>query len=178
MKQPKGFTLIEVLIVLTIMAILGAVAVSRYNGYFERGRETAVRSLLHNLVLAQATLKTNVMNPDFVAVDGVGAPTGIAKLAEYGFRPDPQVGFVGIPYDGEEPGGFLLFGAHVSPGARIFVFNFVPQAGVRAFDPAAGYAGALPASIRAYEWLGATANGVASLTLDPVTGLVSGVTRP
>lgn len=178
MKQPKGFTLIEVLIVLTIMAILAAIAVGRYNGYVERGRETAVRSLLHNLVLAQTTLKTNVMNQDFVAVDGAGASTGIAKLAEYGFRPDPQVGFVGIHYDGEEPGGFLLFGAHVSPGARIFVFNFVPRAGVRAFDPAAGYAGALPASIRAYEWQGTTANGVASLTLDPVTSLVSGVTKP
>lgn len=178
MKTRKGFTLIEVMIVVAIMAILAVVAVTRYNSYLARSRETAVRSLLHNLVLAQTTLKTNVLTQDFVPVDGVTAPDGIAKLAEYGFRPDPQVGFVGIPYDGEAPGGFLLFGAHVSQGARVFVFNFVPRAGVRAFDPAAGYAGALPVSIRAYEWQGSTATGVASLTLDPATGLVSGVTKP
>lgn len=178
MKTKKGFTLIEVMIVVAIMAILAMVAVVRYNTYLERSRESAVQGLLRNLVLAQTTLKTNIVGSDFLPVNGASAMDNIAKLAEYGFRPDPQVGFVGIPYDGEEPGGFLLFGAHVTRGARVFVFNFVPRAGVRAFDPAAGYAGALPVAIRAYEWQGATATGVASLTLDPATGLVSGVTRP
>lgn len=174
----KGFTLIEIMIVVAIMAILALIAVGRYNAYVERSRESAVQSLLRNLVLAQTTLKTNAEATDFLPVDGVSAVDNIAKLAEYGFRPDPQVGFVGIPFDGEAPGGFLLFGAHISKGARVFVFNFVPRAGVRLFDPSAGYAVALPTAIRAYQWQGTSVTGVASLTLDPATGLVSGVTHP
>ena len=176
----KGFTLVEIMIVVAIMAILAMIAVLRYSSYVERSRESAVQSLLRNLVLAQTTLKTNAEATDFLPVDGASAVVNIGKLAEYGFRPDPQVGFVGIPYDGEEVGGFLLFGAHITKGARVFVFNFVPRAGVRLFDPTAGYAVALPTAIRAYEWQGATssATGVASLTLDPATGLVSGVTHP
>lgn len=178
MKTLKGFTLIEVMIVVAIMAILAMVAVVRYNTYVDRSRESAVQSLLRNLVLAQTTLVTNGTGVDFLPVSGVSAMDNIATLASFGFRPDPQVGFVGIPFDGEQPGGFLLFGAHVTTGAKVFVFNFVPRAGVRAFDPTAAYAVALPPDIRAYRWQGAAATGVASLTLDPATGLVSGVTRP
>lgn len=174
----KGFTLIEIMIVVAIMAILAMIAVAKYTSYVDRSRESAVQSLLRNLVLAQTTLKSNADSTDFLPVDGASAVDNIGKLAEYGFRPDPQVGFVGIPFDGEELGGFLLFGAHVTKGAKVFVFNFVPRAGVRLYDPTAGYAVALPSSIKAYQWHGTSATGVASLTLDPVTGLVSGVTRP
>ena len=176
--QKNGFTLIEVMIVVTIIAILALIAVPKYLTYVERGRESAVQSLLRNLAMAEMMVKSNAEYDIFLPVtDPVGA-ANLIKLAEYGFRPDPQVGLAGIPYNGEEAGGFLLFAAYANQGARIFVYNFVPLAGVRLYSPTAAYAPALPAIIRAYNWQGGNAAVVASLTLDPANGVVSAITRP
>lgn len=176
--QKNGFTLIEVMIVVAIIAILALIAVPKYLTYVERSRESAVQSLLHNLALAQMTLNSSSEGSGFLPVTDPGGAANVIKLAEFGFRPDSQVGFAGIPFDGEEAGGFLLFGAYVNRGARILVYNFVPLSGVRLYRPTAAYAPALPATIRAYEWQNGSANPVATLTLDPANGVVSSITRP
>ena len=53
MRNSKGFTLIEVMIVVAIIAILVALAVPAYNGYVERARRADGKSALLNLHLEQ-----------------------------------------------------------------------------------------------------------------------------
>lgn len=177
MKQPKGFTLIELMIVVTVMAILSAIAISRYTSYVERSRESAARSLLQGLVLAQSSLKTNVEENDFIPIHGPTAPASIYKLTSYGFRPDPQVGFAALSYIHGSGGAFIVFGASANVGARIFVFNFIPRAGVRPFEPTEDYAAVLPATMDVYEWRDGTVITTYTLNLDATTGRVTAVTR-
>jgi prepilin-type N-terminal cleavage/methylation domain-containing protein len=180
MAAKRGFTLIELMIVVAIMAILAMIAAARYLTYLERARESAARTLLQNLALAEFTLKTNPMaEADFLPVTGFDAATkaNLKTLGESGFRPDEQIAFTAVPFDGEVPGGFLLFAAHISLGARVFVYNFVPLNGVRLMDPSGAYAVALPGTIHAYRWDGSDINLAATLEIDPGAGLVTEVTK-
>ena len=53
MKQPNGFTLIEVLIVTVVLGILAALAIPRYSKARQNGYIAAVRSDLENMALSQ-----------------------------------------------------------------------------------------------------------------------------
>ena len=177
----KAFTLIEVMVVVAILSILAMIAVARYQSYLERARESAAQSLLQNLALAEFTLKSNPLaEADFLPVAGFDAATknSLIALGDCGFRPDDQIAFIAAPFTGETPGGFLLFAAHASVGARVFVYNFVPLNGVRLMDPGAPYAVALPATIHAYRWKsGPDIELAATLRIDTGTGLVSEAAR-
>lgn len=59
-KKEKGFTLIEVMIVVTIMAILGAIGVPQFLAYRTRSYNTAAKSVVHNLGGDQANLNAEV----------------------------------------------------------------------------------------------------------------------
>jgi type II secretion system protein G len=52
MKQKKGFTLIEVLVVLGIIGIMAVFLVSNILGAQDRAKETAVKAVMHNVQLA------------------------------------------------------------------------------------------------------------------------------
>lgn len=52
-KKHKGFSLIELLVVVAIIAILSAVGIPAYNGYITDSRRVAATNALRNIYLAQ-----------------------------------------------------------------------------------------------------------------------------
>lgn len=58
-KSSQGFTLIEVMIVVAIVAILAAIAVPNYSRYVERGRRAEARELLMRVAAAEERYYTN-----------------------------------------------------------------------------------------------------------------------
>lgn len=52
MRKEKGFTLIELMVVIVIIAILAAVALPNFMGATERARESAVRSAMKTIQTA------------------------------------------------------------------------------------------------------------------------------
>ena len=73
-KQKKsytlGFTLIELMITVAIIAIIAAIAVPSYNGYVERARRADGKKALLNVMLLQEKYRTNhvtygTVGPDY-----------------------------------------------------------------------------------------------------------------
>ena len=58
----RGFTLIELLIVVVIIGILVSIVVPKFANGKERAMVTAMRSDLHNLMLAQEAVYSNGLN--------------------------------------------------------------------------------------------------------------------
>jgi len=72
----KGFTLVELIIVIIIVGILASIGISQYTKVIEKGRAAEARTVLGNLRSAEVAEMNE--NGAYVAVAGlsVGAPTG------------------------------------------------------------------------------------------------------
>lgn len=81
----KGFTLIELMIVVAIIGILAAIAIPQFNNYRRRGYNAATKSFLRNLGTAQETYY----------VDFRVYTADVNKLidAQTGFREDARISF-------------------------------------------------------------------------------------
>jgi prepilin-type N-terminal cleavage/methylation domain-containing protein len=137
MRNKKGFTLIELMIVVAIIAILAMIAVPMYQNYMQRARNSAAQSLLRQLATAEVSYSVD-NGGAYVAATGVGALTGanVTSLANYGFRPDPNVAFTAVeaPGSGGAPGGgFRLWASHSSVGSQLYVYDEMAAGGVREF---------------------------------------------
>ena len=70
MKKQKGFTLIELMIVVAIIGILAAIAIPQFASYRQRAHDAQAKSALKNLATAEEAYYadnqhyTNIINPD------------------------------------------------------------------------------------------------------------------
>jgi|GEM_PF-1611884 len=167
----KGFTLIELMIVVAIIAILAMIAVPMYQRYIERSRNSASQSLLQNLALAQVARNTDPARADGVTTDYVYASANaleIDALAAYGFRPDLNVGFVIAPAPPAATPGFVACAAHKVQGSTVFIYDNINRSGVEQYDKNVAYASTCPNGMNVWAYInGATAvpaSGPATIT--------------
>lgn len=146
MQNKKGFTLIELMIVVAIVAILAMIAVPMYQKYIERSRNTAAQNLLQQVALAEvasqvdAAGKVGTANSiSYVYIAGVADTANVEILMKYGFRPDPNVGFVVLQPNPDD--GFVAFACHVALKSQMYVYDNVAGGGVQQVTEAK-YAGA------------------------------------
>ena len=90
-NSTKGFTLVELIVVITILGILAAIAVPPLTGYIDKSRSTSVIAECRQSVVAAQTLATANHDSASAVPDGnVESPSAlldeIAKLAD---NPDP-----------------------------------------------------------------------------------------
>lgn len=82
MRHSKGFTLIELMIVVAIVGILAAVAIPAYQDYTVRARVTEGLSLASSAKLAvEETYQSSNAFPATQAASGYTSPTATANVA-------------------------------------------------------------------------------------------------
>ena len=96
MKRQKGFTLVELMVVMAIIAILATAGISSYGSYIKRARDTARFSDLKAIETALISYQTvNGRYPE-TSDDEANPRSVISALKEFdGFKVDPSDGTEG-----------------------------------------------------------------------------------
>lgn len=77
MKHAKGFTLVEIMIVVAIMGILAAIAIPQYQQYVVRGNRTAAQSFMMDVASREKQYLLDARTYKAVATATDWAPLGI-----------------------------------------------------------------------------------------------------
>lgn len=130
LRKREGFTLVELLIVVAIVALLAAIALPAYNSFIQRARETAILSYLNNVKKAQETLRiedaASLYADSFDDLETTGFlsdSTGAASRVEHGYQLTLAAGVL----SGEAFWNVIADPAYANPKARHF---YVDQTGV------------------------------------------------
>jgi type II secretion system protein G len=89
LRDPKGFTLIELMIVVVIIGVLAAIAIPNFVAMQDRAREAAVKSNMHTFQLAMEDFAVKNMGIYPVAAD---AATVQANLPSGNWPTNPFTG--------------------------------------------------------------------------------------
>ncbi len=81
MKNQKGFSLVELMVVVAIIGILAAIAIPNYQKFQRRARQTEPKTMLASIYTAETT---------FIAEYGLGSP----NLLQIGFTPGGQIQYL------------------------------------------------------------------------------------
>jgi prepilin-type N-terminal cleavage/methylation domain-containing protein len=106
--QREGFTLVEMMIVVAILGILGAIVLPVYQGHASEAKVSAAKSNLH-AIRAQIELYKMQHNgglPGYVS--GAGIPEGMLELQFVGTSE-----VTGLPTDSKIPAGNYLYGPYL-----------------------------------------------------------------
>jgi prepilin-type N-terminal cleavage/methylation domain-containing protein len=79
----KGFTLVELIIVVIIVGILASIGLTQYNKVVERSRAAEARMILGTLRSAQMGAMFETGSYAVVSSLGVGAPDGACSTSHY-----------------------------------------------------------------------------------------------
>lgn len=138
-RGEDGFTLVELLIVVAIVAILASIAIPMYSGFIQKARETAAIGYLKNLHKSQDLYRfdsaLSVYSGDFEELESMGGVppgNGGASRIDQDYRFDLSAGPVG-------PGGQPSWQATATPlkqqaTARFF---YVDETGVIRYETGA-----------------------------------------
>ena len=84
MNKTRGFTLIEIMIVVAIIAILAAIAIPSYQSYLKKARRADAQSFMSTLATRQQQYlldaRAYAVDPDAVTTLGTVTPTSVANF--------------------------------------------------------------------------------------------------
>jgi prepilin-type N-terminal cleavage/methylation domain-containing protein len=94
----KGFTLIEVLVVITVIAVLAAITIVAYNGIQDRANETSVKVDISNIAKQVEYYKTDLGR--YPSTTDITTLQIKVNKAAYGVNPTGATGFYCVNSDG------------------------------------------------------------------------------
>ena len=83
--RSRGFTLIELMIVVAVIAVLGAIALPSYQDYVRKGRRADGRALIQAAALAQEKVRLGAVSYTTTLANLAGACAGSPCNSEQGF---------------------------------------------------------------------------------------------